>query len=290
METLFLPDFLLNQLKKCETANDLLFFNYKASSESEKNKVIFKKNVFNFPISGKKIIHTFGKSHSIDNSQAILIKNGNCLTTEKYAENGLFNSLIIFFDSKCIEGFLIKFSKFISKFNQNSKYLDREVYIFERDELINNFINSIFQLIEINKTIPPELAQIKFEEILLYLIQKNSSSFMAFLNNILDNPQEIDFRTKIETEPLNKLTLDEMAFLCNMSLSAFKRHFVKSYGEPPQKWFDKKRLQFAYDLLKSNKKKASDLYLELGYSSLSSFSVAFSRMYGIPPTKVKQLA
>jgi AraC-like DNA-binding protein len=123
---------------------------------------------------------------------------------------------------------------------------------------------------------------------MLYLLHKQGESFATFISNLVGSRKDVDFRVKIESESLNKLTLEEMAFLCNMSLSTFKRNFLNTYGISPQKWFQNKRLQFAYEALKNNSKTPSDLYLELGYSSLSSFSTAFTNIFGVPPTKVLQ--
>jgi transcriptional regulator GlxA family with amidase domain len=49
----------------------------------------------------------------------------------------------------------------------------------------------------------------------------------------------------IESNVHSNLKLEEIAFLCNMSLSTFKRHFIVEYNEAPGKWLQDKRLQRA---------------------------------------------
>ncbi|MEL6484724.1 MAG: AraC family transcriptional regulator, partial [Bacteroidota bacterium] len=91
------------------------------------------------------------------------------------------------------------------------------------------------------------------------------------------------FIRTIESNALNKLTLKELAFLCNMSISTFKREFEKHYAESPIKWFQNKRLEHANYLLNQERKSPSAIYFEVGYENLSSFIQAYKAKYGITP-------
>lgn len=289
MELLVFPDMLFCHKEKNKLLQDLFFYNYITVSESVKNKVVFKKNIFNFILSGNKTIHTLGKSYHINHTQSIIIRKGNCLTSEKYPENSCFNSLTLYFDSKAIQDFLVKYSKLISQFEIKHNIGDKDVYVFDKDAFIDSYIDSIKLLTLKYGDVPSEITQIKLEEILLYLLHKEGVPFLFFLREMTSDSKSVDFRIKMEKESLSNLALEEMAFLCNMSLSTFKRTFANTFGVSPQKWFQTQRLQYAYESLKKNTKTPSDLYLELGYSSLSSFSVAFTNIFGMPPSRIHQL-
>lgn len=71
-----------------------------------------------------------------------------------------------------------------------------------------------------------------------------------------------------------------------MSLSTFKRHFIKEYNESPGKWFRDKRLLKAKELLANKNNTPSDVYLDLGYNNLSNFSSAFKSKFGINPSEI----
>ena len=62
----------------------------------------------------------------------------------------------------------------------------------------------------------------------------------------------------MESNAYSNLKLEEFAFLCNMSLSSFKRRFLKEFGESPGKWLQDKRLQRAHELLLEGDLTASD--------------------------------
>lgn len=71
-----------------------------------------------------------------------------------------------------------------------------------------------------------------------------------------------------------------------MSLSTFKRHFIKEYNASAGRWFKDKRLQKAKETLELDNLKPSDIYLDFGYNNLSNFSIAFKNKFGINPSEI----
>lgn len=130
-----------------------------------------------------------------------------------------------------------------------------------------------------------ELLFVKFEEILLYLTQKYGDSFQSYLQSLV-NKESSQFRETIEQHVYSNLKIEEIAFLCNMSVSTFKRHFKNEYQESPGKWFHNKRLEKAKILMEQQQVKASEVYLEVGYNNLSNFSTAFKNKFGMSPKEL----
>ena len=91
------------------------------------------------------------------------------------------------------------------------------------------------------------------------------------------------FKKIVESKIHSNLKLEEIAFLCNMSLSTFKRYFINEYKVSPGKWLKDKRLQRAKEILEEGNLKPSDIYLDLGYNNLSNFSTAFKNNFGFSP-------
>lgn len=94
------------------------------------------------------------------------------------------------------------------------------------------------------------------------------------------------FKKTVESKIHSNLKLEEIAFLCNMSLSTFKRHFIKEYQISPGKWLQDKRLQKAKKMLETADLKPSDIYLDFGYNNLSNFSIAFKNKFGTNPSEI----
>lgn len=79
------------------------------------------------------------------------------------------------------------------------------------------------------------------------------------------------------------IAVEELAFLCNMSLSTFKRRFAYLYGTSPSRWLLERRMEKAAVLLRQADRNVSELYDELGYENLSSFIQSFKQFYGVTP-------
>lgn len=129
------------------------------------------------------------------------------------------------------------------------------------------------------------LLSVKFEELMLYLIQKYGRKFELYLYSLIINESSA-FKKTVESKIHSNLKLEEIAFLCNMSLSTFKRHFIKEYKTSPGKWLQDKRLQKAKETLERGVLNPSDIYLDFGYNNLSNFSIAFKNRFGFNPSEI----
>jgi AraC-like DNA-binding protein len=98
-------------------------------------------------------------------------------------------------------------------------------------------------------------------------------------------PWKIDILDFLNTNFMYDLSLAEIALYTGRSVATLKRDFKKISSLTPQKWITAKRLECAQQQLKEGKK-VSDIYLDLGFLSLSHFSTAFKKEYGTAPTRV----
>lgn len=92
----------------------------------------------------------------------------------------------------------------------------------------------------------------------------------------------LDFMESSYTE---ELSLEEMALYTGRSLTTFKRDFSQVSKDSPARWITKRRLQEAHRLIAEERLKPHDIYLQLGFKSLSHFSTAFKRQYNKTPSE-----
>ncbi|WP_313101211.1 AraC family transcriptional regulator [Epilithonimonas sp.] len=261
---------------------DLQIANYEAYKHVSKNKINLNKNVFSFLLDGQKDIHFSNDIVSIDHTQALLLASGNFLTTELVGANS-YSCLLFFFSQKNINDFLLKYGHLSNPNNLNKTTSNSPYFVIQKDNFIIHFINSIQQIYGLNQNISQKILELKFEEIMLYLADKYGQSFFVYLHSLLINERELSFKMVIEKNLYTSLNIDEVAFLCNMSLSTFKRKFLQLYQESPGKWFQLKRLNKAKKLLLNNQATPSEIYMDFGYDSLSNFSTAFKNEFGYSP-------
>ncbi len=262
------------------TNPDLFVYDFKMTDDVVKNKVNLSMNMFSFLQIGKKQVHFAGTSVSVHKDQSLLLKKGNWLWTELLDTNTIYYCKLLFFSEKILKYFLEQHST-------NNQIIENETpyFVIKNDSYITSYLNSLSTISEVPKPFFDKLLSVKFEELMLYLLQKYGNDFESYLHSLVVK-EASPFKKIIESKVHSNLKLEEIAFLCNMSLSTFKRHFLKIYDVAPGRWFKDKRLQKAKEILKKNKLKPSEIYLDFGYNNLSNFSIAFKNKFGINPSDI----
>ena len=273
MKTIALPDEL-----NVDSSLSINIYDYESITEISKQQILLNKNTFSFLQEGTKEVFFDNSSYAIDNSQFLLMKSGNCLMTEKLSnESHYYRSLLFFFSNEDI-------LKFIRKFEIKTSYHKTfySTYSFDYTPFIRRFTQSLLDISKLSKSLQENILKTKFEEIMLYLIELKGVDFLYALINNSDNKNQKFIQT-IESNRLNKLTIKELSFLSNMSVSTFKREFEKNFHSSPSKWFQDKRLEHAAFLLKNSSKRSSDIFEDIGYENLSNFIQAFKIKFGVTP-------
>ncbi|MDN3583420.1 AraC family transcriptional regulator [Mucilaginibacter flavus] len=125
---------------------------------------------------------------------------------------------------------------------------------------------------------------LKYEELLIILLKEQPELAGLFFDFGL--PGKIGLEAFMNRNYRFNVSISRFAFLTGRSLSAFKRDFRSVFTETPGHWLISKRLEEAYRLMVQEGAKPSAIYLELGFESLSHFSVAFKKKFGCPPAEI----
>jgi len=260
------------------SCGDITFMLYKEHSKFEKNRVIFNVNVISFVVNGVKDIYKATQHHVINTGEAVLITEGNSILAEHSLNTSEYSSILIFFPTKYAVNFLDKIDVRL----QTPVITDSadKLLKFRQTAYQAGYLQSLLHIIEHQSEISPALAIHKLEELFLSLPDKQLQKFAAIFQP--EVKAELSLKKLVEKNLLSNLTLDEIAFLANKSLSTFKRDFEKAYNISPGKYIRERKLEIASaELLQG--KRAADLYLDLGYESVSNFTSAFKKHYGITP-------
>jgi AraC-like DNA-binding protein len=86
-------------------------------------------------------------------------------------------------------------------------------------------------------------------------------------------------------EPSRSWTMEELAKKAAMSRSAFFDRFTRAVGLPPMEYLLAWRMALAKDLLRQQDISLAEVAERVGYGSASTFSTAFSRHVGQPPSR-----
>src|SRR3712207_1111147 len=81
-----------------------------------------------------------------------------------------------------------------------------------------------------------------------------------------------------------ELGVDDMAAAAGLSRAHFSREFRRTFGETPHAYLLTRRLERAAALLRTTDHSVAEICLEVGLTSVGSFTTSFTRMFGASPT------
>jgi AraC-like DNA-binding protein len=88
-------------------------------------------------------------------------------------------------------------------------------------------------------------------------------------------------------EPLDVPTLARAA---HASPAHFAREFRRAFGETPHQYLMTRRLERAASLLRSTDHSVAEICMEVGLSSVGSFTSSFKRSYQLTPTEYRRVS
>lgn len=89
-------------------------------------------------------------------------------------------------------------------------------------------------------------------------------------------------RNVLQTPP----SIQQLAKIAAVSESKLKKDFKTMYSFPIYEYFQKARMHAAQDKLLTGKYSVKEVAMELGYSNLSNFTIAFKKEFGILPSQL----
>ena len=81
-----------------------------------------------------------------------------------------------------------------------------------------------------------------------------------------------------------RIEVDDMARAAGLSRAHFSAEFRLAFGEPPHRYLLTRRLERAAALLRTTDHSVARICVEVGLTSVGSFTTSFGRIYGMSPT------
>ncbi|MEM6802039.1 MAG: AraC family transcriptional regulator [Bacteroidota bacterium] len=171
--------------------------------------------------------------------------------------------------------------------SSSSYTFDFNLKQIEVDRLLENYRESINILLENPELADESLIKTKLKEFILLMTKSQQAPSQLDFLAALFKPHEVAFKSIIKHNLYANLSLEELAALCHMSLSSFKRKFKSVFGESPKKYIVKKKVERAAELLKSEELRVSDIAYDVGFDSLTTFNRNFSSIFGKSPSSYR---
>jgi AraC-like DNA-binding protein len=95
-------------------------------------------------------------------------------------------------------------------------------------------------------------------------------------------------RDLIDGRYAESLDLEELAEAAHVSARHFSRSFRRTFGETPHQYLLTRRLERARHLLRTTDMQVAEVCLEVGFTSVGSFTTTFRRHVGVSPTAYRE--
>ncbi|HVI46214.1 MAG TPA: AraC family transcriptional regulator [Chitinophaga sp.] len=191
-----------------------------------------------------------------------------------------YNAISIYLNQDYLKAYLGK-----NKIVTDSCMIERRKFIlFRKNSLLLSLIGSTMPYLDASLRISAKLKEIKLDEIVAMLLQTDSN-----LKNFLfdfDENGKINLEEFMLKNFMVNLPIEKFAVMTGRSIATFKRDFYKIFQCTPQKWLVQKRLETAYYLISVKRLRPSEIYLNIGFESLSHFSISFRKAFGRSPSKI----
>lgn len=155
------------------------------------------------------------------------------------------------------------------------------------NKLIEQYMNNLSIYFEAPETLDEDLGILKLKELMMILLKSENHENIRRLLSEIFTPVNVEFKNAIEANLFNNLSIEQLAFICNMSISTFKRAFKKVFEETPARYIKHRRLQHASSLLCNTTQSISDIAFDSGFQDLSTFSANFQEKFKISPSKYR---
>lgn len=160
--------------------------------------------------------------------------------------------------------------------------------VFPAWPTVKNFFSTMNQYLKedvFNKE--PIAEKLKITE-LMFLIMSNpecciKTKILSSINSSAEN-----FELIVNQYVFSDLGIEDLAKLCNKSLTSFKKEFKSRFNESPHKWMIRKRLKHSRLLLMSTGKSVAAIGAECNFPNTSHFIKLFKKEYGLTPATYRQ--
>jgi transcriptional regulator GlxA family with amidase domain len=116
------------------------------------------------------------------------------------------------------------------------------------------------------------------------------TSTSAAAQHLLDLARLRRVRDRMDREYAQPLDVEALARSVDMSAGHLSREFRLAYGESPYSYLMTRRIERAMALLQRGDLSVTDVCLEVGCSSLGTFSTRFTELVGVPPSVYRRQA
>lgn len=231
--------------------------------------------------SGELEIEEKGKKTRLHAGDCAFMRRDHLMILHKYVKPGVpYRSIVLKFKRNFLRSFYQHIDKDELPLLAKRSCTSLRVLPADRPDIASLF-RSILPYWESDTKPSEEVLRLKMMEGMYVLLNTDKELYASLFD--FTEPWKIDLLEYMNENYMYDLSMEEMASNTGRSLATFKRDFKKISDLSPQKWLIRRRLEAAHVLIRSGRKKVTEVCFEVGFKNLSHFSRVYKEMYGCSP-------
>ncbi|MGN7203020.1 helix-turn-helix domain-containing protein [Pedobacter sp. SAFR-022] len=258
----------------------VIFYSY-LSAERREKVCFWKDPTLILQVSGQFTIETFEQTLSMTAGDMLLVGKNQVGTLRKTpVPGGHYETIVISLQEELLRKIVLE-----EKLEADRKYVGPPNMLIPSNEFLRGYFQSIVPYArKSGAEMTNEMGILKVKEgvkLLLHAVPELRNFLFDF-----SEPYKIDLEKFMLSNFHFNIPVEKFAQLTGRSLASFKRDFQKTFGSPPRRWLQDKRLKVARHLIETKHQKPSAIYLDLGFESLAHFSHSFKVKFGKAPSEL----
>ncbi len=255
----------------------VIFYSY-LSTERKEKVCFWNHHTLVLQVSGQLVLETSAQTISLTGGELLLIGRNQLGTLTKTPLPGRnYETIVISLQEELLRKIVLE-----EKLESDRKYVGPPNLLIPSNEFLQGYFQSIIPYARRSGAeMTDDMGILKVKEGIKLLLLA-----MPELRNFLfdfSEPYKIDLEKFMLNNFHFNVPVERFAQLTGRSLAGFKRDFRKIFDMPPRHWLQHKRLSAAKYLIETKHHKPSEIYLDLGFQSLSHFSHSFKKKFGHSP-------
>lgn len=269
--------------------DDIYVMHYLQPMEIKKANMYVHMNLISIVLKGTKEILDHGSKMVIPAGWGFFMKKGSYVVSDKMDDPDTgYESIIIFFSDAWLRS---QADSILACTSRTSTDLQacRDMALLPKDDMMNLLTSQLLSCFTMDADPERMLSflPVKIRELLQVLVSGPGGRHFETQLRSLDTFVDPDLMLLMQSHFKENISLEQYAFLANCSLSTFKRRFSQTFRMNPGKWIIQRRLEEAYQLLRSEMNITQIAY-EVGFETPAHFVASFREKYGTTPKQLQQ--
>lgn len=174
-------------------------------------------------------------------------------------------------------------------FTEDSASIGASLVRIKPEESLKNFVKNLTFYLDNPELLTQEMLALKLRELIVLISKLEEHSVIKQTLKSLFHSKSIHFNTIIQAHLYENLKMSELAFICGVSLSSFKRQFHSVFGTTPRRYIREQRILKAQELLHNSQLSISEIAYSIGFESAAHFSKTFRTLCKCSPTEYQKM-